>query len=421
MGKGERVSVKKGNARYVKLWLTGVAVIAAGLLCFFVLYRFSAMAAAVRGVLGILSPFLFGGVLAYLLSPACGWFEGRLLALLPREKRRSAKLARTLSILLTLLAAVLVLCALLLLVVPQVCWSVIEIVSALPGQLVAANNWLHTVLKNQPELQVYWDSLSSYAVERLNSWMQTDLLPTAQTLLTGLGGQLAGAVALLKNLLLGLIVSVYLLAGRKRFAAQAKLALHGIFPAKWAGLIEEEVRYADQMFSGFLIGKLLDSAIIGVICFAVTALMGFQSALLVSVVVGVTNVIPFFGPFIGAIPCAVLLLLENPLHCLSFIIFIVILQQVDGNIIGPKILGNSTGLSSFWVLFAILLFGGLWGFFGMIVGVPLFAVIYDIARRLIFYLLKKRDSQGLIKEYSARFADPPPQEAGGRKEDGAGG
>lgn len=340
---------------------------------------------------------------------------------LTREKRRSAKLARALSILLTLLAAVLVLCALLLLVVPQVCWSVIEIVSALPGQLVAANNWLHTVLKNQPELQVYWDSLSSYAVERLNSWMQTDLLPTAQTLLTGLGGQLAGAVALLKNLLLGLIVSVYLLAGRKRFAAQAKLALHGIFPAKWAGLIEEEVRYADQMFSGFLIGKLLDSAIIGVICFAVTALMGFQSALLVSVVVGVTNVIPFFGPFIGAIPCAVLLLLENPLHCLSFIIFIVILQQVDGNIIGPKILGNSTGLSSFWVLFAILLFGGLWGFFGMIVGVPLFAVIYDIARRLIFYLLKKRDSQGLIKEYSARFADPPPQEAGGRKEDGAGG
>lgn len=410
--------MKKENAKYVKLWLTGVAIIAAGLLCFFVLYRFSAMAAAVRAFLGILSPFLFGGVLAYLLSPACGWFEQRLAAMLPRGKGSGAKLARTLSIPLTLLAALLVLGALLLLVVPRLCWSVIEIVSALPGQLAAVNSWLHTVLENQPELQVYWDSLSSYAVERLNAWMQTDLLPTAQTLLTGLGGQLAGAVALVKNLLLGLIVSVYLLAGRRRFAAQARLALYGLFPAKWAGLIEEEVRYADQMFSGFFIGKLLDSAIIGVICFVATAVMGFQSALLVSVVVGATNVIPFFGPFIGAIPCALLLLLENPLHCLSFIIFIIILQQVDGNIIGPKILGNSTGLSSFWVLFAILLFGGLWGFFGMIVGVPLFAVIYDIARRLIFYLLKKRNSQGLIHDYSARFADVPAKEADGRQEGG---
>lgn len=131
--------------------------------------------------------------------------------------------------------------------------------------------------------------------------------------------------------------------------------------------------------------------------------MGFQSALLVSVIVGITNIIPFFGPFIGAIPCALLLLLENPIHCLIFVVFIVILQQVDGNIIGPKILGESTGLSSFWVLLAILLFGGLWGFIGMIVGVPLFAVIYDIIRRLILYLLRRNGEQKLIEAYSAEF------------------
>lgn len=207
----------------------------------------------------------------------------------------------------------------------------------------------------------------------------------------------------MKNLLLGLIVSIYLLAGRKRFAAQAKLVLRGIFPTKWADLIEGEIRYADKMFSGFLMGKLLYSAIIGVICFIFTAIVGFQSALLVSVIMGITNIIPFFGPFIGTIPCALLLLLENPIHCLIFVVFIVILQQVDGNIIGPKILGESTGLSSFWVLLAILLFGGLWGFIGMIVGIPLFAIIYDIIRRLILYLLRRNGEQKLIETYSAEF------------------
>lgn len=407
--------MKKERSKYVKLWLTGAAVIAAGLLLFFLLYKLPAVGAAVRGFIGILTPFLYGGVLAYLLSPACGWFEARLARLLPAEAR-GAKLAHVLSIPVTLLTAALVLAALLLLVIPQVTRSVIEIFSALPGQLMAANDWLHALLADQPELQVHWDSLSAYVVERLTSWMQTDLLPTAQSLLTGLGGQLASVFAFLKNLLLGLIVSIYLLSGRKKFAAQARLVLRGLFPAKWADLIEGEVRYADQMFSGFLMGKLLDSAIIGAICFAVTLLLGYQSALLISVVVGVTNIIPFFGPFIGAIPCALLLLLENPLHCLSFIIFIVILQQVDGNIIGPKILGDSTGLSSFWVLFAILLFGGLWGFFGMIVGVPLFAVIYDILRRTVLYLLRLRGCQGLIDQYGAAFAGadasaPAPQEA----------
>jgi len=200
-------------------------------------------------------------------------------------------------------------------------------------------------------------------------------------------------VGVLKNIFLGVLISIYMLASRKLFARQAKLLLRGVFPKRWADAVETEVRYADRMFNGFLMGKLLDSAIIGVICFVVTTILRFDMAILISVIVGVTNIIPFFGPFIGAIPCALLLLLKSPWQCLIFLIFIVILQQLDGNVIGPKILGNTTGVSSFWVLFSILLFGGLWGVFGMIVGVPLFAVIYDIARKLIYRGLKRHQQE----------------------------
>ena len=164
-----------------------------------------------------------------------------------------------------------------------------------------------------------------------------------------------------------------------------------------------DCQYVNQEFSGFLVGKVIDSIIIGAICYLVTSLIGTPYALLVSVIIGVTNIIPFFGPFIGAIPCGLLLLLENPMHCLYFIIFIFVLQQLDGNVIGPKILGNTTGVSSFWVLFAILLFGGMWGVVGMVIGVPLFAVIYDIIRKLVYRGLRKHKRESMITDYEEKY------------------
>ena len=157
------------------------------------------------------------------------------------------------------------------------------------------------------------------------------------------------------------------------------------------------------MFNGFLVGKIIDSAIIGLLCFAGTSIMGFEAPAFISVIIGITNIIPFFGPFIGAIPCGLLLLLENPMHCLYFIVFIFVLQQLDGNVIGPKILGNTTGVSSFWVLFAILLFGGMWGVVGMVIGVPLFAVIYDVIRKLVYRGLRKHKRQTMITEYEEKY------------------
>ncbi|MDE7017678.1 MAG: AI-2E family transporter, partial [Lachnospiraceae bacterium] len=229
------------------------------------------------------------------------------------------------------------------------------------------------------------------------------IIPGISGFLGGISVQVIGVFNGFKNLFLGFLISAYLLASRKLFAAQAKLILHGVFNDKWARILEEEVRYIDKMFNGFFMGKIIDSAIIGALCFIGTTLLGFDSAAFISVVIGVTNIIPFFGPLIGAVPCALLLLLENPMHCLYFIIFIIVLQQLDGNVIGPKILGNATGVSSFWVLFSILLFGGLWGIIGMVIGVPLFAVIYDVIRKLVYRGLKKHSHQKMITQYQEEF------------------
>ena len=262
------------------------------------------------------------------------------------------------------------------------------------------------LLRDQPELQTYFNHFSSQVENGLNDVLKANssMMTTIQGIVNNITVQLIEVLSVFKNMFLGFLIAVYLLASRKLFGAQAKLLLYGIFPNKWAKIIEEEVHYTDKMFNGFFVGKIIDSAIIGLICFAGTTLLGFESAAFISVVIGVTNIIPFFGPFIGAIPCALLLLLgSNPWDALYFLIFIVILQQVDGNIIGPKILGNTTGVSSFWVLFAILLFGGMWGVVGMVIGVPLFAVIYDIIRKLVYRGLRKHKRESMITDYEEKY------------------
>ncbi|HOO28395.1 MAG TPA: AI-2E family transporter, partial [Lachnospiraceae bacterium] len=182
----------------------------------------------------------------------------------------------------------------------------------------------------------------------------------------------------------------YLLASKELFCAQAKKLSYALLREERANNLINNMRFANKTFGGFLVGKILDSLIIGIICFVGTSILKIPYALLISVIVGVTNMIPFFGPYLGAIPCAIILIMINPMKCLIFLIFILILQQFDGNILGPKILGNSTGLSSFWVIFAITIFGGLLGILGMFIGVPLFAVIYSAIKTFVNQRLIKK-------------------------------
>ena len=389
--------------RYLKIGITGAAILASGILCAFVLFKMRLIIEILKGITGILKPFLYGAVFAYLLAPLCNKIEEKLFQIFPKAKTKARRFICFIAIVISLCVAIAVIWLIIMMIIPQVWDSVMKIIQMVPQKLIVVNNWIEHMLENQPELQAYFEEFSSQAESNIDSLLNVDTIQKVQSIINSLSVQLFGVLGVVKNIFLGLLISAYLLGSRKLFGAQAGLILHGVFSDKWAKIIEEEIRYTDKMFNGFLVGKIIDSAIIGLLCFAGTSIMGYEAPAFISVIIGITNIIPFFGPFIGAIPCGLLLLLENPMHCLYFIIFIFVLQQLDGNVIGPKILGNTTGVSSFWVLFAILLFGGMWGVVGMVIGVPLFAVIYDIIRKLVYRGLRKHKRESMITDYEEKY------------------
>lgn len=388
------------NEKYIKASLAGFAAIAAGILLFFAIFRSDALGQGADRIVGILKPFLYGAVFAYILTPLCNKIKELLRKAFGKKHE---KLAGGLSIVLAMLIAVLLVSLLFMLVLPQLVDSIEQLSKTLPGKIQDGGNRVDQFVKEHPQLQDLWKQYGTQLEIKLQDWTQNGLPRLAQKLLGSAAIYVQQTFTALKNIFLGLLVCIYILISRKRFGAQAKMLLHGIFPNRAARVIEKEIRYADKMFNGFLVGKIIDSAIIGVLCFIGCLVLHLESPALIAVIVGVTNIIPFFGPFIGAIPCALMLVIQNPVHALTFVIFVVVLQQLDGNIIGPRILGDSTGLSSFWVLFAILLFGGLWGVAGMIAGVPLFAVIYDIIRQLVSIGLGKHGRSGLEAAYKEEF------------------
>lgn len=403
---GENTLMKfKDKRKYISWGITAAVVILIALAGYFVLSHAGSIGSFFKKIIKILMPFVFGFAVAYLLSPLCNKLEGFFKKRCPGRN----KFAKPVSISLALLFALIIVAAVLVLVIPSLAKSIIGIAQALPSELENAASWIHNLFEKYPALQTAWDTISERVMNYISSWDESDLLSAAKSIIGSVGTTVAGFFVFLKNVFLGILISVYLLASRKKFSVQAKKLLYGIFKKKWADTILDEVRYADKMFNGFFVGRIIDSAIIGVICFAFTAICRFESAVLVSVIVGVTNIIPFFGPYIGAIPCALLLLLENPIHCLVFLIFIIILQIVDGNLIGPHILGQTTGVSSFWVLFSIMLFGGLWGIIGMLIGVPLFAVIYDIVKKLVY--------KGLSRPGHENPDSPEPAKVNGSSEE----
>ena len=389
--------------KYLKIGITGAAILASGILCAFVLFKMRVIIELLKGITGILKPFLYGAVIAYLLAPLCNKIEEKLFQTFPKANRKAKRFICFIAIVISLCVALAIVWMVIMLIIPQVWDSVMKIIDMVPQKITILNNWIEHMLENQPELQAYFEEFANQAESHINSLLNVDTIQKVQSIINSLSVQVFGVLGVLKNISLGFLISAYLLGSRKLFGAQAGLILHGVFPDKWAGIIEEEIRYTDKMFNGFLVGKIIDSAIIGLLCFAGLSFMGFEAPAFIGVIIGITNIIPFFGPFIGAIPCGLLLLLENPMHCLYFIIFIFILQQLDGNVIGPKILGNTTGVSSFWVLFSILLFGGMWGVVGMIIGVPLFAVIYDIIRKLVYRGLCKHKRESMITDYEEKY------------------
>lgn len=384
------------DKKYFYWGLTAFLVIVFSVLFFFALFRMKEISNVVASILDILKPIIYGLAIAYLLEPVMSFFERHIHRFLLKKGKKLKpnkikKLSRCLGILISMVLTLCVLGALISMIIPQLLTSITGIVENLPSYLNNLQSWMNQTLADNPQYIDAATNLLSNLSSFFEKWVDTDLLPKVQEIVTGLTTSILGLFSVLKNLLIGLIVSIYVLYSKDLFAAQAKKLLYAILEAEHANSLLHTVRYTHKMFGGFVTGQLLDSLLVGIICFLCMSLFGLPFPLLISVIVGVTNVIPFFGPFIGAIPSAIIILLVEPIQCLYFVIFILVLQQFDGNILCPKILGQSTGLSCFWVIFAILLGGGLFGFLGMVLGVPVFAVFYAGVRWLASRALHKKD------------------------------
>lgn len=385
--------------------LSHILVVIVGIAFFFLLLNWGQIKAGFGAFSALLKPFIIGFVIAYLLSTPVNYFERKLLIFMDRWPNL-AKSKRIVSIVIALALTCVVIGALLSVLLPQLFNSIMMLVNNIPGYLVHLEQLTQQLVERTGvdlSAGIYQNALNAWEnfINTASDW----LMAGVQSVVT-VTGQVTSAVV---DTFVAVIVAIYLLNSKELFFAQLKKLLSAFLPAQ---AVENAVRIGgltNRTFNGFINGKLLDSAIIGVLCFVCLQLLKMPYALLVSVIVGVTNIIPFFGPFIGAIPSAFIILIAEPIKAIWFLIFILLLQQFDGNILGPKILGNSTGLPAIWVLFAILIGGGLSGFVGMIIGVPTFAVIYTLFKEYLNDRLQKRGLSQRTDDYRLKNQTSKPK------------
>ena len=397
----ESVKLKKGTIQepqfklktYFMKGFTYFLVIVACIMCYFAFLRIDDIAKFLKEVATILQPIIMGLVFAYLLNPMVKMIERNLIPVLDEKIKNEKKvrsLARNIGVFTSILITLAVVVLLLNMVLPELYESIRDMIISWPGQMNDAMEYLEAHAIKDSAISGTLNTVLENAAASLETWLRTDLISQVNQMMSSLTSGVISFFETLFNIVIGLIVSVYVLTSKEKFVGQCKKATYALFQKDRANLILQVTRKSNEIFGGFVIGKIIDSIIIGIICFVVLSLLKMPYTLLVSVVVGVTNVIPFFGPFIGAVPSIILILLAEPIKGLYFMIFILLLQQFDGNILGPKILGNSTGLSAFWVVFSILLGGGMFGFVGMVMGVPTFAVFYYLVEMFLNQKLQKK-------------------------------
>ena len=390
------------NDIYFKWGLTAVAVIVIALVISLIFSKLGPIATAISTIISTVSSVLYGVVMAFLMAPVydrIGIWVGEILSSLFPKWKKSDKYAKMIATLACLVILILVVFALIMMIIPELVNSITNVISYAPSGTQNLEAWLKDILNKNPNLEKLIIGNYLDISERLSDIATTTVLPNVNTYIKNLSSGVINALGVVVNIIIGLMVMIYLLNMKTTLASQAKKIVYAVAGVKIGNEIVTEARYTKNMFEKFIVGKIIDSIIIGIINYVFMAIIHMPYALLISVVVGVTNVIPFFGPFIGAIPSIILLLLVSPFTALQFAVWILVLQQVDGNIIGPKILGQTTGLPSFWVLFSILLFGGLFGIVGMIIAVPTWAIIYRTISRLSEHFLKKKGLEPDSKHY----------------------
>ena len=393
-----------GVYKYRPVAVTAFLVIAASILFGYCIMNIGGIVNLGQRVISAASPIIWGLVIAYVLKPIYNqmehWLENKLL----KRKRYQAQpekaenIAKAVSSITVVLVLVLVIVGVVAIVIPELYKSVVGLTTNLPDYIANAKGWLHGVFKNNPKMDEsimkYFEKLTESTTDYVNGWV-----PQISNVFDAVTNGLGSMMGMLYNIGIGLVLAIYILNEKDELAAQMRKIGYSVIREKRISRFREELIYADKIFSGFVFARFMDSILLASIYMIVGTLLGMPYVGMTSIVIGITNMIPFFGMYIGLIPCFIILFLVSPLDALIFFIVDMVIMQVDANLISPKILGSSTGLSGFWVLFALILFGGLWGFFGMLIGVPLFAIIYHQIRSVVDVRLRKKNMSTELEEY----------------------
>ena len=397
------------DVTYLYWGITAFSVIFCGVVVYLLLDRWPSVRASLMDGLGILSPIIYGLMFAYLLNKIMTYLEKKLVSRIVRRvfKNRAEnsriRISRALSVTLTIVFTVLLISSLFTLVLPQIFSSLQSLVTAIPSYFNTVVIWLQNVLEDNSLLE---DAAISYAASissQLTNWIQNTVLSQVENIAVNIIDGAFSFITTIANLIIGFIISIYVMYHKEKFSAQSKKVVYGIFGTKKGNKIIISASFLDRSCGNFITARLIDALIIGTISYIFLAITRMPYPMLIAVLIGITNIIPFFGPFIGAIPSAILILLVNPTQCLIFVIFILILQQLDGNVIYPKIQGTTLGLSGFWIIFSLLVFSGFFGFWGMLLGVPIFTVIYAACRGAATRLLESRSLPTETDEYKNIF------------------
>lgn len=401
--------MKKSDKRMIRLIaFYAFAVVAASLLFYFLIFKASSVGQGLAHAIDVFRPILYGLVISYVLYPVMQPLENRVIRFLvkikhpPGEKAVSA--IHVSCAVISIILGYLVIFAISAVLLPEIVKSVQNIVQNVPYYIRNIRLWLNNLIANNPWLsgsetvEQSTESLNE-TLSQISYWVTDQFSPRVDIIATRVTSSIFTILNFLYNFFIGTIVAIYVLISRDRLLARTRRFIYSVFSVPTANQILHNIRFVDEKLGGFLLGKILDSIIIGLICYVAMTILQFPYTLLISVVIGVTNIIPFFGPFIGAVPSAFLIFVNNPIQALYFIIFVLVLQQFDGNFVGPKILGNSVGVSSFMVLISILIGSGFLGVYGMIIAVPTAAVLTAVCQNMILKRLVQRKLPGDLESY----------------------
>lgn len=385
--------LKRPLNKYLIISFFAICTVAVSSLIIYFIFNFKIIASFFGKLLSIMAPIFIGFAIAYLISPIVDFFEKKVFKFKKAKKDRF-RLKRALSISCAYILVLAAVAAILAIIIPQLYSSFETFAANISTYEATLRSWSNSFFDKSgnyyPIVQKIielFDGIIDKGIDYI-----TQLIPQAILLIKDIS-------VVVVNLLVAVFVSIYMISRKEYLLAQIKKVTYSIFEQSTIKHMTDFIDMLDDSVGGFVKGKFIDSAIIGALCYIVMIILRLDYAMLISVIVGVTNVIPFFGPFIGAIPSAFILLMVNPGEVIPFLIAILLIQQLDGNFIGPKILGSSMGLSAFWVLVAIVVMSGLFGFTGMIIGVPIFSVLYNLAERLIDKRLKAKKMPVKLEEY----------------------